>query len=144
MNQQVIGSEELKILNLSIEQEEELRKLEPDFEPKKTDSPGGKTQKEHDPQAVGMITMLYAGLFAVLAARLGDHWQLTEKELVSLAEPTVAVVAKYYPDVKLGPEMALISAVAIVVLPRLLVSAPIEGEVVEGDASGDKSEHKPQ
>lgn len=139
---QAIGSEEVKVLNLSVEQEAELRNLEPDFEPKKNGASDGKTQKEPDEQAVGMVTLLYAGLFAVLATRLGDHWQLTEKELVSLAEPTVAVVAKYYPDVKLGPEMALVAAVAVVVFPRLMVKPVIEGELVEGEEGGDKSEHR--
>lgn len=144
MNQS-IGGEEVKPLNLSLEQEAELRDLEPDFEPKKGEGPSNsKTQKEPDEKAVGMISLLYLGIFGVLAARLGDHWQLNEAELKSLAEPTVMVVQKYYPDAKVGPEIALVAAVIMVVVPRLLVPPVIEGELVEGEESGDKSEHKPQ
>lgn len=131
---------------LDDEQENSLRELMPDFEPKKGAGTGSKskTQKEPDKESVAMVSLMYAGVFAVLASRLGAHWQLSEAEIVSLAEPTVAVIAKYYPDARVGAEVALLAAVAMVVVPRLLVPSVVEGELVEVEKDGDKSGHVTQ
>lgn len=132
------NSPEEKKPELDPQQERELRGLMPDFEPVEEKKGQAKTEAAGDAQSVMMVSLMYAGLFGVLATRLGDHWNLSEAEVTSLAAPTVAVIAKYFPDMRVGAEMALLSAVAMVVVPRLMVPAPVEGEVVE---DGDKSQH---
>lgn len=122
-------------------QERELRELMPDFEPQEEKQGTGKAAAADDKQSIMMVSLMYAGIFGVLASRLGAHWNLSEAEVASLAAPTVAVMAKYFPSMRVGPEMALLSAVAMVVVPRLMVPGAVEGEVVEGEGDGDKSEH---
>lgn len=124
-----------KPVHLNEDQESALRGLVPDFEPA-AGEPKKEKAKEPDVNAIAMVSMMYMGSFAILAARLGDHWALTEKEVAMLAEPTVAVIEKYAPGAQMGPEAALIAAAVIVIAPRLMVKPPIEGEL-----DGDKSQH---
>lgn len=73
-----------------------------------------------DDGSAAMVGMFYAGAFQILSARLGEHWALDQAEVEALAVPTVAVVKKYMPNAKAGPEAALIGAAAMIVLPRLM------------------------
>lgn len=122
-------------------QEADLLKLTGDFDASKVAGSDGKTQKEPSKETIGFISLMYAGVFGILAARIGEHWALKPDEVAMLAEPTALVMDKYFPDSGLGCEAALVGAVFLVVMPRLLVPQPIDGEVVEGVGNGDKSEH---
>lgn len=140
-------NKEPKKSNLDEGQEASLRSLMPDFEPKGDDikKAGGssKSQKEPDPETAQIVSLMYAGLFGIAASRLGDHWTLSVEELNQLAAPTVAVLDKYMPGAKLGVEVALLAAVAMVVFPRVMITIqarPIEGESEEV-SDGDKSKH---
>jgi hypothetical protein len=143
---QPIDTEQPKKPNLDEGQEANLRGLMPDFEPKGEDiknAAGNGTQKEPDKETLQIVSLMYAGLFGVAAARLGGHWALSGDELVQLAVPTVAVLDKYMPNAKLGVEVALLAAVAMVIVPRVIVTMqqqPIKGES-EVVSDGDKSEH---
>lgn len=146
MNDKPIDTEQPKKPNLDAEQEANLRGLMPDFEPKGDDikkAAGNGAQKEPDKETLQIVSLMYAGLFGVAAARLGQHWALSGDELVQLAVPTVAVLDKYMPGAKLGVEVALLAAVAMVIVPRVITTMqqqPIDGKSeVVGD--GDKSEH---
>jgi len=142
MNNESIG-EQQKPPVLDPSQEAELKKLNGDFEPEKAGSgKAGSTQKEPDKDTVAMISLMYAGTFGILAARLGAHWNLSPAEVSMLAEPTALVIEKYYPDASIGCEAALVGAVFLVVVPRLMVPPAIEGEVVEGEGDGDKPKHR--
>lgn len=127
-----------KIEHLSADQENELRGLVPEFEPVKNgggDGDSAKNKGAPDAESIQMMSLLYAGVFGLLAARLGDHWALSEAELQSIAAPTAAVVQKYLPDAQMGVEAALVVSLMVVVVPRLMVKPPIDGEVEDGDKS---------
>jgi hypothetical protein len=91
-----------------------------DFEPVSEEQ--AKSGGKEDTESAAMVGMMYAGVFSVLALRLGDHWALSPLEVEALAVPTVAVIKKYIPNAKAGPEAVLLGAVAMVVLPRLVAS----------------------
>ena len=142
--------EQPKEPNLNPAQEAELRGLMPDFEPKGDDikkEGGGTAQKAPNAETLQIVSVMLAGVFTVAAARLGDHWALLQEELVALAVPTFAVLEKYLPVAKVGPEVALLAAVAMIVFPRVMITLqqqPIEGKSEEVVTDGDKPEHKPQ
>lgn len=140
-------NKEPKKSNLDEGQEASLRSLMPDFEPKgddvKKESGKSKAQKEPDPETIQIVSLMYAGLFGVAAMRLGEHWALSADEVHQLAAPTVAVLDKYMPGAKLGVEVALLAAVAMVVFPRVMVTIstqPLEGESEEVK-DGNQSKH---
>lgn len=141
-------NKEPKKSNLDEGQEASLRSLMPDFEPKGDDikkaaGSSSKSQKEPDPETIQIVSLMYAGLFGVAAMRLGEHWALSADEVHQLAAPTVAVLDKYMPGAKLGVEVALLAAVAMVVFPRVMVTIskqPLEGESEEV-SDGNQSKH---
>ena len=125
------------------EQEAELLKLQETPADKKELAPAAKTP-EPSQEFIGMVAIGYAGLFAILAGRLGNHWNLAPDEVESLAKPTCMVIEKYFPKVaeSIGVEAMLVGAVAAVIFPRVMMQlTAIEGEVVEG---GDKPQHNAQ
>lgn len=130
-----------KASNLDAGQEANLRSLMPDFEPGddvKKEGSKSKTEKEPDRETLQIVSVMYAGLFGVAAMRMGEHWALSDDEVNQLAVPTVAVLDKYLPGARLGVEVALLAAVAMVIFPRVMVNVsqqPIEGEVVNGNQS---------
>lgn len=118
---------------LTDEQVESLNELIPSPEPV-ADNP----VVDNTAATVQMVEMLVSGVFAVLAARLGSHWALKPAESKAIAEPAVMVLDKYFPDMNIGPELALAGAVAMVVLPRAMTQIDIEkkkGEAIDGDQS---------
>lgn len=118
---------------LTNEQVESLNELIPNSEPTAEQSTVDNTAA-----TVQMVEMLVTGVFAVLATRLGSHWALKPAESKAIAEPAVMVLDKYFPDMNFGPELALVGAVGMVVLPRVIMQVDIEkkkGEVIDGDQS---------
>ncbi len=101
-----------------------------DFEPVTEEQ--AKSGGAVDQESAAMVGMMYSGLFSVLSMRLGEHWALEQAEVEALSVPTVAVIAKYLPNAKAGPEAVLLGAVAMVVLPRLMVKA--EPKTTEKDS----------
>jgi hypothetical protein len=138
--EKAVEVEEVPEPTLSPENEAALDGLISDFEPEKEKASGASDDK----QSAEMVGMFYAGAFGILASRMGGHWALSSEEVEALSVPTVAVVKKYLPNAKAGPEAALLGAVAFVVLPRLMVGkepepepeeAPVEPAENEGEAT---------
>lgn len=110
---------------------DDLIDFDPDAQPEQSE------QASQDVQSVAMAAMFYQGAFKVLANRLGDHWALSVEEAQALSEPTIAVMNKYLPNAKVGPEAALVGAAAVIVLPRILASTKPEKEPEKPDAKPD-------
>lgn len=119
---------------LSEQQVGELEALQPDFEPKEQDS---KAAMESSIEAM-VATVLGIG-FAIVAVRAGDHWNLAPQELEVLSKAAVPVINKYVPDFEASPEVALIMAAGMIMVPRLMINVSKS----EDDDSGDKSEPQP-
>lgn len=118
---------------------EKLSEFEPEAE-------GGAGKSEEAPkvdaQGVAMVAMFYSGAFSVLSSRLGEHWKLSDDEAQALAAPTLAVINKYAPGIKTGPEAVLLGVAAMIVLPRVQVTAELaRDDEGKGGGSGDKPEH---
>ncbi len=122
---------------LSPEQENALNMMQPDYEPK-AEGEKADRQSAKQKQQVQMVGLVVAGVFEVLSSRLGDHWRLDPKEVKAIAEPASMVIDKYLPDFESGPEFALLAAVGMVVVPRVLVQKQISQEQPEGAEHGDQ------
>jgi hypothetical protein len=136
--QESVGVVESVDSGLSEEQEAALGQLQPDFVP-----PNDKDEKSskaaEKAQSIHTVTMVLGGVFEVLAVRLGEHWRLDPKEANAIAVPAVEVMDKYLPEFENGPEVALVAAVGMVVLPRVLAQKQLSSNEPEGAQNGDKS-----
>lgn len=74
------------------------------------------------------------------------NWNVTQQEVAGIAGPAAEVIEKYYPEgvsTKFGPEIALASAAALVIYPRLGVPRKLEEKEVNPKEET-KGEPKPQ
>ena len=80
---------------------------------------------------------LCSSVFSIVATRRGDHWLLKPAETQALGASLDAVLAKYMPDDadRFGPEIALVSCVAMIVTPRLAMDKKTDAETIEGAAA---------
>lgn len=97
---------------------------------------------EAEPQGPSIGEMMAGVLgitFGLVAARRGAHWNLSAAEAKQAGEAYGAVLDKYFPDMRTGPEVAAVAVTAMIVLPRLAADrAAAERE--ESRTDGDKSE----
>lgn len=98
--------------------------------------------KAEQPTVAGMTSgqlwsVLISVGFSVAASRRGGHWALSPDEAEQLGEAAGAVADKYMPDMEAGPEYALLGAVFMVCLPRVMEDRAIAA--AEGGSDGDKS-----
>ncbi len=122
--------------SLNDQQVEELEALQPDFEPKDGQQ---ENQGTIDSNVEAMVATVLGIGFSIVAVRAGDHWKLAPQELEILSKATVPVINKYVPDLEASPEVALVIAAGMVVVPRLMVSISQS----EDEEDGDKSESEP-
>jgi hypothetical protein len=66
------------------------------------------------------LQALYQMGFALAAARLGDHWVLSDAEAKEIGEATDAVLEKYGAKMNIGPEFTLVLTGAMITGPRIL------------------------
>lgn len=86
----------------------------------------------------GDLAALYEVVYAVAAARFGNHWKLQKKEAQALGEATDKVLEKYGAKTQFGPEMSLVMVVAVTTGPRVMMNAPAQGQG-DGDKPADKA-----
>lgn len=67
-----------------------------------------------------MCKMLLAALFGIMAGRRGKHWELQDAEAEQLGIALAAVLDKYMPEFKGGPEATLILVALLIVGPRAM------------------------
>lgn len=136
MNEEKIieTNETPEVEKLTDDQSKALDELTPDFQVK-VKAEEEKTSKKQT-ESIMMMGLLLTGVFEVLAVRLGDHWRLDQREASAIAEPAIAVIDKYVPNFENGPELALVAATAMVVVPRVMAQQQIR----EGGNNGDQSE----
>lgn len=94
------------------------------------------------------LAVLYRLSFMFMATRKGAHWMLNEgtpakgdtpatpSEAAALGEATDAVLRKYLPEMKLGPEVGLALISLSVLLPRVMIDMD---EKKAAEKSGEKS-----
>lgn len=68
----------------------------------------------------GMLSGLFFLTFnQVIAPRRGKHWSMTEAECVALGDAYGALIEKYFPDLRAGPEVAAVMVSITVFGPRV-------------------------
>lgn len=82
-------------------------------------------------QHVGVMLVAVCG--SMLAGARGRHWQPSPEESEAIGSALDAVLDKYLPNFETGPEFALISAVAIYTVPRLMKDREL---LAKSDRSG--------
>lgn len=73
-----------------------------------------------------MCSALFNVIFTLMASRRGDHWMLSDAEGEMLGNALAAVLDKYMPGVKGGPEATLIVVVLLLVGPRAMADRQIK------------------
>jgi len=73
-----------------------------------------------------IISDFYGNTFDILAKRYGDLWKLDEAEKKMLASPTKKILEKN--QIKMTPEVALISSALIIVAPRFVMTSMEQNE----------------
>lgn len=72
-------------------------------------------------ETADMCTMLLGVTFnQVLAPRQGDHWALADEECAALGTAYGAVLDKYFPNLRSGPEAAAVIVTLAVLGPRVM------------------------
>ncbi|HZF30006.1 MAG TPA: hypothetical protein VE907_12865 [Gammaproteobacteria bacterium] len=72
-------------------------------------------------ETADMCAMLLGVTFnQVLAPRSGDHWKLADEECTALGTAYGAVLDKYFPNLRTGPEAAAIIVTLAVLGPRVM------------------------
>lgn len=100
---------------------------------------GAPEAEPQGPSTGEMVAGVLAITFGLVAARRGAHWNLSAAEAQQAGEAYGAVLDKYFPDMKAGPEVAAVAVTAMIVLPRLAADrAAADRE--EGRTDGDQSE----
>ena len=85
-----------------------------------------------------LCVMLIGLAFGAMAARRGEHWNLSQDEADKLGGATGAVLDKYLPNMSTGPEAALVLAAVVIVTPRMMQDRAM---VAQGGSGGSQPGH---
>lgn len=113
--------------------ENDSKSVDKELEKTKQDKPK-RTRKTKDKGVndVALINSFLMGVSSVVASREGwEHWQIDEKESLSISTPLSAILAEHEVFRKLGEksnEIALATACMSVILPRAIMSINIQKE----------------
>lgn len=125
-------------MSLDAQQESDLSRLEGEYIPSENDIKTDGSTPQPEVSTGQLCTGCLSLIFGAVAMRKGDHWALTEEEASMLGDSTGAVLDKYFPDMSLGPEVALLGAAAMIVMPRIEIDQKAAQEK-QGGEDGDKS-----
>lgn len=93
----------------------EIEAPEPDHEPEATaDEPV--SREKIDQMLAGFLFLTFN---QVIAPRRGEHWAMTDAECAALGEAYGDLLEKYFPELKVGPEVAAIVVSVAVFGPRI-------------------------
>lgn len=103
------------------QQENDLNALiDGEFVPSEQDLAAGQDSPKVTEVSTGeLCTGCFQLAFSVMASRKGEHWALKQEEAEALGNSFGAVLDKYWPGLDLGPEVALLGAAAMVMMPRI-------------------------
>lgn len=77
-----------------------------------------------------MLCSLLTVGFGLVAARKGEHWNLSEAEAKQTGAAVGAVLDKYFPDLtQHGPEITAVMACSMVFVPRIMADKQIEKQI---------------
>jgi len=115
-------------------------------EPKQTkkERKSGSSKKDATIPVAQVSAIITTG-FAILATRAGAEWNITEDEAKSIAEPATRILDKLDIIQKLGPyadAIALITAVGMVVVPRVMVTIQKSKRKVKQVAESEKGQNE--
>lgn len=81
-----------------------------------------------------IVEMLLTPSFVILA----PNWKVTKDEIEQLSIAYGAVIDKYFPDLRTGPELAAIIVTAVVFTPRVMMKIPPKLEEKKPDKPAEK------
>lgn len=116
-----------------------------DFKPESADLTGPEVPAGPSMESAQMCGQLVEVVFGVIATRRGNHWALKAEEAGMMGGALAGVLDKYAPDMKTGPEAALVVVGLLIVGPRLAVDAAARKalEKEQGGKDGDSGKSKP-
>lgn len=96
---------------------------------------------EPDIDAAEFVGDLIGVGFSLVAARKGEHWNITEKESLLIGTKAARVLDKYMPSFESGPEAALLFSLLVIVGPRVAIDKKLSQlPPIEGETDSDKPE----
>lgn len=113
--------------------EEELLAAQGEMTPPAGDVPPGGEGAAVEPEVLfdpALVSLLVGIPFDLLAARRGEHWRLSDGEKDAIVPVLGRVLDKYLPSAlgRFGDELALLTVLSIVVVPRIQRDAQIEAD----------------
>ena len=90
----------------------------------------GSTDAQPAMESGEMCAALLSVLFTLMASRRGDHWMLSDAEGEMLGNALAAVLDKYMPGMKGGPEATLIIVALMIVGPRAVADQKVKKQKV--------------
>ncbi len=81
--------------------------------------PGSGEAEQADPSSAEVVQTLAAVTFNLVAVRRGEHWNLSAEEARQIGEAGGAVMDKWAPGMKVGPEATLAVTLGVVAMGRL-------------------------
>jgi len=132
---------------LDAEQEQQLADLEKltgeDYSPPEPRTAVQERDAGPDLDTAQMCTSVVSVIFTLVAGRRGDHWQLSGDEGQQLGGALAAVLDKYAPEFKGGPEATLVLVALMIAGPRAMMDAKIREQQLEQEQQpADKSKEK--
>lgn len=80
----------------------------------------------------------------LLAAKHGDHWRISKEEAKALGAAYGAVLDKYFPNMRSGPELTAVLLTAAVFGPRVAETAARRSHEGKGNSDGGTHEGQPR
>lgn len=107
---------------------ENLKALAGEYEPAGEGKPGENRKAADDDVSAEKMAQLFKTVFGLVSLRAGKHWQLHDDEAAEIGKDTDAVLAKYFGESKIGPELALVLTSAAVIGPRVALTMAMQNQ----------------
>jgi hypothetical protein len=88
----------------------------------------GPEGQAEDMSSAELCTMLTQTTFALVAARKGPHWELSDGEAQQAGEAYGALLDKWFPEGVAGPEVAAVMVTTTLILPRAMADKQAAAE----------------
>lgn len=86
-------------------------------------------------ETVVMAQSVLQGLFSLVATRTGAYWAITAEEAETIATPAANIIARYIDTEKMAKYSdlaALVMALGVVLVPRVMITITKKGEKPSG------------
>lgn len=99
---------------------------------------GGEAPQQQSAGMADSFAILAQTLFAFIATRKGEHWNLSEIESKNFGEAADKVAALYMDGQQLSPWVGLIMVGGMMIAPRVMIDSAIEKQKAKEQADNEQ------